>query len=392
MLLTALKAVGLVDLLDISLVAVFIYALLFWFERARAAVVAKGMLVLAVVYVISRSTGMVMTTSIFHGFFAVMIVALVIIFQEELRSLFERVAVWSLTRGRIPVASDEAMETLVHALGDLSHERIGALVVLRGFDPLDRHLDGGWFLGGDLSEPLLKSIFDEHSLGHDGALVMEGARVTRFGVRLPLSRDFAKTSQYGTRHAAALGLAERCDALCIVLSEEKGTVAVAKDGRIEPVKDLAELHARIRAFRMEKSPRQAAKSMASFLRRNTLEKAIAVSASVLLWVIFVMSAKTVQQTLEAPVVLRGIPEGMVVSAVRPVKVSLTVLAQLKDFYRFGDRPAWVHLDLSDAPVGVSRVRITQQDVSKPAGYRLEVIDPATVEVDLIPGSPRKRRP
>ncbi|MFA5137617.1 MAG: diadenylate cyclase [Elusimicrobiota bacterium] len=391
MLLTALKTVGLVDLLDISLVAMFIYALLFWFERARAAVVAKGMLVLAVVYLISRSMGMIMTTSIFHGFFAVMIVALVIIFQEELRSLFERIAVWSLTRGRIPVASDEAMETLVHTLGDLVHDKVGALVVLRGFDPLDRHLDGGWSLGGELSEPLLKSIFDEHSLGHDGAVVMEGARVTRFGARLPLSRDFGKTSQYGTRHAAALGLAERCDALCIVLSEEKGTIAVARDGHIEPIKDLAELHARIRAFRIEKNPRQAAKSMRTFLRRNSLEKAIAISSSLLLWVLFVLSAKTVQKTLEVPVVLGGVPDGMVVSEVRPVKVSLTVLAQMKDLYRFGDRPTWVHLDLSDAPPGISRVRITDRDVSKPAGYRIEVIDPASVEIDLFPGAPRRRR-
>jgi hypothetical protein len=220
---------------------------------------------------------------------------------------------------------------------------------------------------------------------------MEGARVTRFGVRLPLSRDFSKTSQYGTRHAAALGLAERCDALCIVLSEERGTIAVARDGRIEPVKDLAELHSRIRVFRVEKNPRHAAKSMRTFLRRNTLEKALAVSASVLLWGIFVLSAKAVQQTLEAPVVLRGVPEGMAVAGVHPGKVRLTVTAPLRELYGLGDRSAWVHLDLSGAEPGVNRVRVANQDVSKPADFRVEVIDPATVEIDVLPEPPPRRR-
>ncbi|MBI2361818.1 MAG: diadenylate cyclase, partial [Elusimicrobia bacterium] len=97
MVLSLLRVVGPADVLDIALVAVLVYALLVWFKRARAAVMAKGMLVVAGVYLFARTTGMVMTTNLFHAFFAVVLVALLIIFQEELRSLFERIAVWILS-------------------------------------------------------------------------------------------------------------------------------------------------------------------------------------------------------------------------------------------------------------------------------------------------------
>jgi DNA integrity scanning protein DisA with diadenylate cyclase activity len=83
-----------------------------------------------------------------------------------------------------------------------------------------------------VSEPLLLSLFDPGSPGHDGTVLLRGSAVERFAVHLPLSADHAALGPGGTRHAAALGLAERCDAICLVVSEERGTVSVARDGQI----------------------------------------------------------------------------------------------------------------------------------------------------------------
>ena len=97
-------------------------------------------------------------------------------------------------------------------------------------EPIESHVEGGIALDGRLSEPLLLSLFDPSSPGHDGAVILRGAQIERFAVHLPLSVNRAALGPGGTRHAAALGLSERCDAICIVVSEERGTVSVARDG------------------------------------------------------------------------------------------------------------------------------------------------------------------
>ena len=387
MLLTCLKSVGIADVFDIALVAVFLYSLLFWFKKAKAAVVAKGMLVLAVVYLLSRAMGMELTTSIFHGFFAILLVALVVIFQEELRRVFERIAVWSLEGRKEAAGSGDFIEPLVRAVGDLARAKVGALVVLRGRDPLDRHLDGGWNLGGDVSEPILKSIFDAHSPGHDGAVIVENGRISRFGCRLPLSRDFARTGQYGTRHAAALGLSERSDALCLAVSEERGTITAFREGRMEEVPGLSDLEVRLRAFQSAPSGANGQSMVRQFLAKNTREKAVALTAAVLLWIGFVLGAKKASHTFEVPVRVRSVPQTLQLKGLRPQKISATFLSEIRNFYRNDERLISVHLDMSQAHPGVNSAFVGEPDVTRPADFILEELQPWTVEVELEPKSP-----
>jgi uncharacterized protein (TIGR00159 family) len=384
MFLSALHAVGVADILDIALVAVLIYALLVWFKQSKAAVVAKGMLVIAAVYLFSSTTGMVMTTGIFHGFFAILVVALVVIFQEELRGVFERIAVWSLSGGQAsaPASPDNQTDILVRTLGDLARERIGALVVVRGRDPLERHLQGGFQLGGELSEALLKSIFDFHSIGHDGAVILDGGRVTRFGSRLPLSKEAAKTAKFGTRHTAALGLVELTDAMCIVVSEERGHISVAQDGKIETLRGASQLEKRLSAFYSEKRPRPRQDQVQEFLQRNQREKGMALTAAVLLWGLFVLGAKPYRQTYNVPVHVRNLPAGMRVASLSPAKIRLVVSGQMRDFYWIDTRRFEVRLDLSDARRGSSYVRLSENDVARPQNIRLEEIDPTGIQVEL----------
>ncbi len=283
-----LKHIGVPDVLDVALVGTLIYALLLWFKRTRAAFVALGLFLLVVVYVIAWMAGMYMTIRLFQGFFAVFIVAVIIIFQEEIRSAFERIAVWSLTGGVLKSApTHRQVEILVRSLGDLARDHIGALVVLRGLDPLDRHVEGGWDLNGELSEALIKSIFDSHSLGHDGAFIVEEGRVSRFGVQLPLSKDFSKITNLGTRHSAALGLSERCDALCLAVSEEHGTISVARRGELKTLGDLEDLQDEIGQFLNRLMPDPSRGAIAGFFTENWREKLAAAAVTMLLWVLFV---------------------------------------------------------------------------------------------------------
>ena len=221
-----LKEIGFSGLLDIAVVTLVIYTFLIALKRTnRSRLIFAGIVILGLLYLAARKLNLLLTVSLLQGFFAVILVALVVIFQEDLRYFFEQVAARFFERG-FPLYKRkrtrpprQEVEILARTLGDLAREKIGALVVIRGKDPIARHLDGGVEVKGLLSEPLLKSIFDPHSIGHDGAVIIDGQLIERLGCHLPLSKNFEKLPRSGTRHAAALGLSELSDALCLVVSE-----------------------------------------------------------------------------------------------------------------------------------------------------------------------------
>lgn len=114
---------------------------------------------------------------------------IVVIFQEELRQMFERIALWSLGRQRVVRPPSDTTDILVRTVADLVRDKIGALIVIRGGDPLERHITGGILLDGKLSIPLLRSLFEPHSPGHDGAVLIDKDRILRFAAHLPLSKN-----------------------------------------------------------------------------------------------------------------------------------------------------------------------------------------------------------
>ena len=248
-----LKEIGIAGFIDILFMSLVIYSVLIWFKKTKAAFVLTGIIIMAGVYLFAREFNLSLTAAVLQGFFAVILIVVVVIFQEELRHFFEKIAVWSLNRkSQKPMKlSRPEVETLVRTLNDFAHDKTGALIVIQGKDLVMRHLDGGVELHGKLSESLLKSIFDPHSSGHDGAVVIERDQVSRFSCQLPLSKDFKTLGQTGTRHAAALGLSELTDALCLVVSEERGTIVIARNGALQTINDSETLSKVIKNFYQE---------------------------------------------------------------------------------------------------------------------------------------------
>ena len=158
------KEIGITGFIDIAFMSLIIYSIFIWFKKTKAAFVLTGILIIACVYLFAREFNLVLTATVFRGFFAVILVAVVVIFQEELKHFFEQVAVWSLNRGgqkRKPARDIPAeVPILVPTVGDLSKEKIGVLILIPGKDMVIRHLHGGVELDGAVSEALLKSLFD----------------------------------------------------------------------------------------------------------------------------------------------------------------------------------------------------------------------------------------
>jgi diadenylate cyclase len=380
-----LKEIGISGLLDIAVVTLVIYTFLIALKRTnRSRLIFAGIIILGLLYLAARKLNLLLTVSLLQGFFAVILVALVVIFQEDLRYFFEQVAARFLERG-FPLYKRkrtrpprQEVEILARTLGDLAREKIGALVVIRGKDPIARHLDGGVEVKGLLSEPLLKSIFDPHSIGHDGAVIIDGQLIDRLGCHLPLSKNFEKLPRSGTRHAAGLGLSELSDALCLVVSEERGSISVARHGDMQPVLTPAELVNVLEAFYDEIAPQPEMGTWTGFIRRNYREKLIAFGLAVTLWVLLGYGSQDVERTFEIPVTYSSLSSTLVVSKIVPSKVQVTLSGYRRYFALLSPEDIKLVLPLRDTREGRHRYFITSQFLSYPSRLELVSFEPRQV--------------
>ncbi len=378
-----MRDVQLADLLDIALVTTLFYSLIVLVRRTQARLVARGILLLITLFIVARALDLRLTTWLLQGFFAVFVVMLVVIFQEELRQMFERLALWGLRRNA-HLPSYGTAEIVVSSAVDLARSRVGALIVLAGRQPLERHLHGGLELGGRMSEPLLRSIFDPHSPGHDGAVIVRGDLVERFATQLPLSTDIRQLAGVGTRHSAALGLSERTDALCIVVSEERGALAVAQGGQLHHLRGAPELEAAVRGFLADLAPagRGGRGVVWSLVRENWAEKIAALLLVVGLWYLYVPGSRPVTQIFPIPVKVVNVPPGYALEGVEPAEVMAIVTGQRRNFYLFDPERIDVTVDATLARYGRRTFAISEQQISHPPELSIEDVEPEQVRIRL----------
>lgn len=371
------------DLIDILVINFLIYAALIWFRQTSARFVIIGISILGLVYIVAKYLGLYLTTAIFQAFFAVFFIAIVIIFQEELRHFFEKVALWSTWRGRRKLGSKHAViETLIRTITSLSQKRVGALIVLRGLDPLDRHLEGGTDLQGEPSEPLLESLFDPHSLGHDGAVIIDNNLIETFGVHLPLSKDLRQISNFGTRHTAALGLAERCDAMCVVVSEERGSISVTREGKIHSGISITQLNNMIERFYNEKFPLHGQKVGTSWLTSNLKEKIFAVFLACAIWWVFGQRTETLRRDFIVPVEYRNLSPMLTLEEPKTKEVVVTLSGLERAFSLLDPRSLKVSLDTVQIKPGWQMFLVTREDVRLPTNLTLERIEPSVLRLNV----------
>jgi diadenylate cyclase len=277
---------GIRNILDISLVAFLIYLFLLLLKRTHATFVLGGIMILSIVYGAAFFFNFPLTEIILQYFFTFLIFIIIVVFQREFRNFFEWIFVLGMSGGRKKKSlSQITNEQIYDAVNYLAPRKIGAIIVLTGIQPVDRFTTGGYALNGNISSPLLLSIFDPSSPGHDGAVIIEGDKIVKFGAHLPLSERSESYKNLGTRHRAAIGLSERTDALIIVVSEERGTISIARNGNIGVVSDREVLQIEIDNFLVEIP--EINRHWHRWLTQNITIKVAAVGLSLLLWYLFV---------------------------------------------------------------------------------------------------------
>ncbi len=377
------------DAIDIFLMSVILYSALIWFRETASRRVLIGVSLLLVVYFAARAMDMYLTSLVFHTGFAVLVIVLVVVFQEDLRRMFERVAGWGmLSRFRPAEQLPIDLDAVVEAAFTMAASKTGALIVIKGSDPLERHLDGGIALGGAISKPLLYSLFDASSPGHDGAIVIDKNRITRFAVHLPISKNHREIAGRGTRHSAALGLSESCDALTIVVSEERGVVSVADSGRLKEMSTAAALKSRIERFLVAKFPEKSPATWKRFVVHHWREKFVAVALAVAAWFVVAYNPSTIQRTYPVPVEYSNLPDQFVLHEMEQNEPRITLSGSERNF-RFVDPGSLrVTIDLRGATAGQQEFPITEQNVNLPGNVSLSRVVPSSISVTLE----RKKNP
>jgi diadenylate cyclase len=223
------------NLLDIALVAVIVYVLLRLFRGTQAVQLLRGILVIVlVVGVVSQFVQLTAFTWLLRNSAAVVLVAIPVIFQPELRRVLERVGRTAPTvmRRGDNASTQRLISEVIRAVEVLAERKHGALIVFEGATGLGEIIDRGVPLDAEVTADLLTTVFFPKTALHDGAVIIKGLRVAAASCVLPLTQREMADATMGTRHRAAIGVTEQSDALSVVVSEESGAIAVARNGRI----------------------------------------------------------------------------------------------------------------------------------------------------------------
>ncbi|WP_040292629.1 diadenylate cyclase CdaA [Acetonema longum] len=225
----------LLDLIDIFIVAVFLYKVYVTIKDTRANNLLKGLVVLLMLTLVSKWLSLNVINWLLQKTMTVVLVALPIVFQPELRRALEQLGKGNIFRKNVFLNEQEAetfIAELVKAAVTLSKNKIGALIVLEREIGLNDYMEQGIKIDGQVSSEFIINIFIPNTPLHDGAAIIRGNRVMAAGCLLPLTDDGTLNKELGTRHRAAIGVTEQTDALVVVVSEETGVISLARSGQL----------------------------------------------------------------------------------------------------------------------------------------------------------------
>lgn len=385
-------SIRIVDLVDILIFASVVYGVLVLTIRGASRRGVIALVFVGVLYLFAKQWQLYLTLAIFEVGFLVVLVAIAIVYQDDIRWASERVSRWIIIpHGRgagLSDATTRMAETIADVVFKLAEGHIGALIVIRGQDDLQPHIDGGTPLDAIPSEPLLQSLFDPATPGHDGAVIFEGERIAMFGAHLPLAKPTGRADDRGTRHHAALGLSDVCDALTIVVSEERGTVSVAKDRELKKITLARHLESMILDQLNWRNVIQSQSITKAFIRDRPLLKLASLVIAAFGWWLVVYDSNQVYRTFVVPIEYRNVPKTVRLgdSLVDEAKVTL---AGTENAFRFLTPSLLsISVDVKELGQGQRRFAVNESMVRCPTNLQVSGIEPRAISV--IPAEEAKR--
>ncbi|MCD8065630.1 MAG: diadenylate cyclase CdaA [Oscillospiraceae bacterium] len=233
-----LRTIGLTDAIDILIIGFLIYKLLRMLNKTNTMRLAKGIGILLIVLWVSSLLSLRMLNFLLAKALEIGLIAVVIIFQPELRRALEKLGSSSwrglISGGELQTLNIEsAITQTVLACSDMSKSRTGAIIVFERSNSLDEVIRTGTVVNADVTGELLKNIFFVKAPLHDGAIIVRSGRIVAAGCMLPMSYNMNLSKELGMRHRAGIGMSEQSDAVVVIVSEETGAISVAVEGMLK---------------------------------------------------------------------------------------------------------------------------------------------------------------
>ena len=225
--------VSIVDVIDVAFISYIIYRILLLLRGTRAIYMLVTIMILLLILSLSDFVGLRVTGWVLSNMSGYLFLALIVIFQPELRRALAFIGESKFFERTISLNS-QIVDELVRTATILANRQLGALIIIQRNTDISHYVTLGQKIDSVVSKDLLLSIFIPYSPLHDGAVLLEGTRLTYAGCILPLTKREDIAQQYGTRHRAAIGITEETDAVAIVVSEERGEISVSVGGKIIP--------------------------------------------------------------------------------------------------------------------------------------------------------------
>ena len=351
------------DLLDILFLTVVAYHLFIWFQGTKAFKALIGLLILGAVFTIAKAWGLFLTTWVFQFLWQILVILLVVLFQSEIRQVLEKVNPLKRLGFRRQKKSEAWILGLAKGVFTLAEKKTGALIIIERAERVQEYMTEGQRLESAPTPEILKSIFQKESPLHDGAILIRQGEITEVACYLPLTPAEGLPKEWGTRHRAAIGLSERCDAWVVVVSEERGEVSMAREGQMIHVENPQKFYQLIQEALAASGSGD--KTWTERIRHILLSrwrtKLVTLCLVSFLWLILA-GQQDFEVTLRVPLRIKGLPSNVKILEPINSNIRVTLRGLRRDASILDKENVVAEVDLSRARPGKMDFAITRNEI------------------------------
>ncbi|MGB4267559.1 MAG: diadenylate cyclase [Spirochaetota bacterium] len=369
------------SLIDIPILSFIVFLFYTTLRSSGSWRIGLGIVVALVFYLVARFIRLPGVEWVFNNVSNIALIALIVIFQPEIRKIFERAASAFKVKKLLKESSGFISE-IAKAAFILAERRWGAIIVIPGKDEVWNKINGGFIINAEISVPLIVSIFDPHSPGHDGAILLENGKIVGFGYRLPLSSSEKLDYRFGTRHHASLGLSEVCDALIITVSEERGAVSIFHSGSHIQIDNEEKLESELKSHLQNVSMLFPVSSKRGGRSIRLAEAFLSLIVGCCIWIAIAINASQVMQRTYTIPVQYNLSPNMVIIGEKPQTVRISVSGPASEIESIKAYELKAFIDLTNVSPGEHLVTLQRKNFNVSNDVHILDIEPPQVKLVL----------
>ncbi len=379
---TILQVIDWRTFVDVPLIAMVILLFYRTLRSSGSWRIGLGIVMTLFIYLLARMFGLTGISWIFDTLSSIALIALIIIFQPEIRKIFEKTASTLRIRKLLKEGSQLSF-VIANAAFDLARRKWGAIMILPGKESIRDKVSGGIPMNASPSVPLLVSLFDPHSPGHDGALIIDNGIIEVFALRLPLSTDDRYNHVFGTRHHASMGLSEMSDALIVTVSEERGVVSIFREGDYRVIDEKFDLERIIEEHWRKVSSFSPVKGNGGKLKGKVIGEVFAsIVIAFVLWLSITFSMNQVKEMSFAVPIEYKLPQQTVIMGDKPANTRIKIAGTVAKINLVNPESLIAIVDLTDNEPGQTEIVISRENLNLPSGITVVNASPSRYEVSL----------